>query len=124
MSLAWKRRRQKSTKRRSGRARSRKSPRAGASNTDAGLTTKSVKETQMATQIVPQVVSFPIPQAEPITQFELGMVLSLRNRARQLEAQIADAEKTIRTRLEAGISVEAGEHTANLKESFRRNVAW
>ena len=78
----------------------------------------------MATQIVPQVVSFPIPQAEPITQFELGMVLSLRNRARQLEAQIADAEKTIRTRLEAGISVEAGEHTANLKESFRRNVAW
>jgi len=78
----------------------------------------------MATQIVPQVVSFPAPQAAPITQFELAAVLSLRNRARQLEAQIGDAEKSVRTRLEAGVSVEVGEHTASLKESFRRNVGW
>lgn len=72
-----------------------------------------------------QVVSFPaLPAVEQITQLELAALLSLRNRARQLEAQIADAEKSVRDRLEAGGRVELGEHTATLKESFRRNVAW
>lgn len=79
----------------------------------------------MATQIIasPQVVLFPAVPAV-VTQSELQLLLSLRNRARQLEAQIADAEKSVRDRLESGGQVEAGEHTASLKESFRRNVAW
>jgi hypothetical protein len=64
-----------------------------------------------------------IPPQE-ITQFEMAALLSLRNRARQLEQQIATAERSIRARLESGATVEAGEHAAELKESFRRNVAW
>ncbi len=74
---------------------------------------------------LPQVVPFPVtPAIEPITQFELAALLSLRKRARQLAEQVEMAEKSVRTRLEVGVSVEAGEHTASLKESFRRNVAW
>lgn len=87
----------------------------------------------MATQSISQVVQHSaIPNVSPIairpvqqvTQLELAALLSLRNRARQLEAQIADAEKSVRDRLEAGGKVEAGEHVATLKESFRRNVSW
>lgn len=79
----------------------------------------------MATQSIalPQVVPFPAVPAT-ITQSEIALLLSLRNRARQLEAQITEAEKSVCERLEAGVSVESGEHTASLKESFRRNVAW
>jgi hypothetical protein len=70
------------------------------------------------------VLSFPVPAPEPVTQLELAALLSLRNRARQLEEQIEDAEASIQTRLEANATVETGEHTAELKESSRRSVAW
>ncbi|SRR6266478_6142283 len=71
------------------------------------------------------VVPFPaVPTVVEITQLELATLLSLRNRARQLEVQIEAAEKSIRTRLSEGVQVEAGDHTAELKESSRRNVAW
>jgi hypothetical protein len=74
---------------------------------------------------LPSVVPFPAaPAVEQITQLEIAALLSLRNRARQLEAQIADAEKSVSDKLTVGASVEAGEHTASLKESFRRNVGW
>jgi hypothetical protein len=42
----------------------------------------------------------------------------------QLEAQVEAAEQSIKARLEAKCSIEEGDHTAELKESFRRNVAW
>lgn len=80
-----------------------------------------------AIQTVPQhsaVVSFPQAAPEQVTQCEIAVLLSMRNRAWQLAEQIEAAEKSVRTRLESGASVEAGEHTASLKESFRRNVAW
>lgn len=75
---------------------------------------------------VPQhsLVSFPIPAVQIVSQLEIITLLSLKNRARQLEAQIVEAEESVRERLESGAPVEAGEHTASLKESFRRNVAW
>jgi len=78
----------------------------------------------MATQILAPVVPFPTSQAEQITQFELAALLSLRNRAQQLSEQIADAEASIQARLESDAAVEAGLHIAELKESFRRSVAW
>ena len=83
----------------------------------------------MATQSVIQsskspVVTFPGPPVELITQLELAAILSLRNRARQLEEQVADAEASIRVRLELHAAVEDGEHTVELKESSRRSVAW
>jgi predicted phage gp36 major capsid-like protein len=85
----------------------------------------------MATQTnVPQlnqqsklaIVPFPAPQA--ITQLELTALLSLRARFNQLEKQIETAESSIKTRLEAGCSIEEGDHHAELKENFRRNVSW
>jgi hypothetical protein len=65
-----------------------------------------------------------VPAGEPITQLELELLLSLRSRLAQLETQVATEEGTLRTRLEAGATVEAGAHRAELKESWRRNVSW
>jgi hypothetical protein len=61
---------------------------------------------------------------EPITQLELELLLSLRNRLAQLEAQIAAEEATFQARLEAGAPVEPGTHHVELKENWRRNVSW
>lgn len=84
----------------------------------------------MATRIVSSaveqhklaVVPFPAPQA--VTQLELAALLSLRARLHQLEEQVEAAEASIKNRLETGASLEPGDHTAELKESFRRNVSW
>lgn len=92
-----------------------------------------------ASQIVPHVIRFPqpsdtaydknpaplsIPTKEPITQLELELFLSLRKRLDELAEQVAVEETMLRTRLECGAVVELGLHTAELKESHRRNVAW
>lgn len=83
----------------------------------------------MATQTISvpsAVLQFPqsVPKNEPITQLEIELLLSLRNRLAQLEAQIAAEEATFRTRLESGATVEPGTHRVELQESFRRNVSW
>ena len=70
------------------------------------------------------VVPFTTLPPQEITQLELTTLLSLRNRAKQIEADIADAERSIKERLEAGGYVEPGEHTAALRENSRRSVAW
>ena len=68
------------------------------------------------------VVPFPAPQA--VTQFELAALLSLRGRLHQLQEQVESAEQSIKTRLEHGAEMEPGDHRAELKENFRRNVSW
>ena len=80
----------------------------------------------MATQqTVPHSLSVVLfPAVEPITQLELTMFLSLRSRLRQLEEQVKQAEQSIKTRLEHGAALEPGDHRAQLKENFRRNVSW
>ena len=80
----------------------------------------------MATQTLPHVVQFPqsVPAVEPITQLELELFLSLRNRLKQLESQVAAEEATLKARLELGATIDPGVHVAELKESFRRNVSW
>src|ERR1700693_1223224 len=60
----------------------------------------------------------------PITQFELAAILSLRNRAGQLVEQVEEAEASVRARLDIGATVEGGEHCAPPRESLRRNVSW
>jgi hypothetical protein len=79
-----------------------------------------------ATQIVPHVVPFPqsVPARTPITQLELEMFLSLRDRLEKLAEQVASAEASLQTRLETGSAVEPGAHTAELKSHSRRNVSW
>ena len=85
----------------------------------------------MATQTVPQlssVVPFQVPASavKPavITQLEIELFLSLRNRLNELSEQVAGDEAMLRSRLELGATVEPGIHTAELKENHRRNVAW
>jgi hypothetical protein len=78
-----------------------------------------------ATQIVSHVV--PFPQSVPpqqISQTELVLVLSLRGRLAQLQSEVEKAEQDIKSRLQAGASVESGDHFAELKTSSRRNVSW
>ena len=61
---------------------------------------------------------------ESISQIELQLLLSLRGRLKQLQEEIAAEEESLKTRLEAGAVIEPGDHTAELKQNFRRNVAW
>ena len=74
---------------------------------------------------VHSVISFPAIQIpEPVTQSELALLVSLSARAKQIEKQIEDAESSIMERLQAGASVEEGEHVAGIKETSRRSVSW
>jgi hypothetical protein len=68
------------------------------------------------------VVPFLAPKG--VAQLELAMLLSLRSRLHQLQEQVESAEKSIKTRLETGAMLEPGDHRAELKENFRRNVSW
>lgn len=77
---------------------------------------QSVEQSKLA------VVQFPASQA--ITQLELTVLLSLRGRLSQIETQVEEAEKSIQGRLEAGCSVEPGDHVAKLETNSRRNVSW
>lgn len=81
----------------------------------------------MATQIVSarSVISFPAVQIpQTVTQSELELLLSLRNRAARLEAEIDSAETSVLVRLRMGAGVEDGQHSASIKESSRRSVSW
>jgi hypothetical protein len=66
----------------------------------------------------------PFPASQAITQLELTVLLSLRGRLHQLQEQVETAEQSIKARLETGASLESGDHRAELKENFRRNVSW
>jgi hypothetical protein len=66
----------------------------------------------------------PFPASQTITQLEISVLLSLRGRLSQLEEQVETAEQSIKARLETGASLEPGDHRAELKENFRRNVSW
>jgi hypothetical protein len=79
----------------------------------------------MATQTLPHVVSFPqsVPAAE-LSQQELVDLIEARNTLDALTKHVESLESGLRARLEAGASVEQGVHIADLKEVFRRNVAW
>jgi hypothetical protein len=66
----------------------------------------------------------PFPALQAITQLELAALLSLRGRLSQIEEQVETAEQSIKARLETGASLEPGDHRAELKENFRRNVSW
>jgi hypothetical protein len=85
--------------------------------------------TQTVSHVVPQsksavVVPIPQPSPAPITQEELEEVILLRNALKQRQEQLAWIETQLKSRLEAGAAVEEGTHIADLKEAFRRNVAW
>jgi hypothetical protein len=65
-------------------------------------------------------VSFPAPQG--VSQLEIAALLSLSGRLHQLQEQVESAEQSIKSRLAAGAFLEPGDHRAELKGNFRRNV--
>jgi alkanesulfonate monooxygenase SsuD/methylene tetrahydromethanopterin reductase-like flavin-dependent oxidoreductase (luciferase family) len=71
-------------------------------------------------------VVFSIAEQSPqqITQTELVLFLSLRVRLQQLDEQVAAAQEDFKARFAAGALVQPGDHRAELKENFRRNVSW
>lgn len=80
----------------------------------------------MATQTLPQVISFPqsVPAVESISQGNLAQILELRHRVESLEAELKAAEDSVRTQLETGAVVEPGMLKAFLKTTERRSVSW
>ncbi len=74
---------------------------------------------------IPFVVPAQAPaRTEPITQLELAALLSLRGRLHQLQDQVEQAEQSVKTRLEAGVPVESGDHVAQLETHLRASIAW
>jgi hypothetical protein len=65
-----------------------------------------------------------VTATETITQQELALLISLRDRLHQLEVQVEEAENSVKARLVAGSEVEAGLLKAFLKTTERRSVAW
>ncbi len=80
--------------------------------------------TQSVIQSVPQQKSALQFPARPITQTELVLFLSLRDQLEQLQEQITVAQEKLKALLEAGATVQPGDHIARLGERSRRNVAW
>jgi hypothetical protein len=82
--------------------------------------------TQNLSEVVKQskLTVVPFPKPTQITQLELAAFLSLRGRLHQLQEQVEAAEESIKTRLGSGADLEPGDHRAELKENFRRNVSW
>jgi hypothetical protein len=77
---------------------------------------------QTVPQLSPTVVPFRAPVVE-IPQATLELILLLRNERERLKDQLEEAEAEVRAALEAHAPIEPGVHVAELKESFRRNVA-
>jgi hypothetical protein len=55
---------------------------------------------------------------------DLETAICLRNTLKRKQEELDSTEAELRARLEAGAIVEDGVHTCELKESFRRTVAW
>ena len=62
----------------------------------------------MATQTLPHVAQFPqsVPAVEPITQLELGLFVSLRDRAQEIQKQVDDEEVEVEETPEAPAEAE------------------
>lgn len=80
----------------------------------------------MATQTLPQVISFPqsVPAVQSVSQGNLAQILELRHRIESLEAELKAAESSVRAQIEAGAAVEPGLLNAFLKTTERRSVSW
>ena len=81
----------------------------------------------------PKITPFPSPKQVPetphkppqeITQGDLSYILATRMEVDRLKTNLAEAEESVKSRLEAGASVQYGAFRTWLKENLRRNVAW
>ena len=70
------------------------------------------------------VLQLPVSFLKPISQLDLETVILLRNTLKRKKEELESVEATLEARLEAGTTVEDGVHTAELRVSTRRTVAW
>jgi hypothetical protein len=70
------------------------------------------------------VLQLPASFLKPISQLDLETVILLRNTLRRKQQDLDSMEAALKARLEAGASVEEGVHTAEMRTSTRRTVAW
>ena len=67
----------------------------------------------------------PIPQTpQEVTQGDLSYILATRLEVERLKTTLAEAEASVKARLEAGAAVEHGVYHTWLKEHFRSSVSW
>jgi len=75
--------------------------------------------------LIPRTQAQPLPNPpQEVTQGDLSYILATRMEVDRLKANLAEAEESVKSRLEAGASVAYGAFRARLKEHFRRAVAW
>ncbi len=70
-----------------------------------------------------QVQPLPKPPQE-VTQGDLSYILATRMEVDRLKGLLAEAEQSVKSRLEAGAAIEHGVYRTWLKEHLRRAVAW
>lgn len=70
------------------------------------------------------VLQFPHVPADHISQTELAEFVGAQKTLEKLEAHVGQLEASLLARFRAGAAVEDGERTAEVKENFRRSVAW
>ena len=70
------------------------------------------------------VLQLPASFLKPISQLDLETVILLRNTLKRKQQELDSMEAALKARLEAGASVEEGVHTAEMRVSARRTVAW
>ncbi len=75
--------------------------------------------------LIPRTQAQPIHKPpQEITQGDLSYILATRLEIDRLKANLAEAEASVKARLEAGAAVEHGVYRTWLKENFRRAIAW
>ena len=66
----------------------------------------------------------PIPKPQEVTQGDLSYILGTCQELERLKPLLAEAEQTVRSRLESGAEVERGTHIASLTEHWRKSTGW
>jgi len=75
--------------------------------------------------LIPRTQAQPLPKPpQEITQGDLSYILATRLEVDRLKANLAEAEASVKSRLEAGAAIEHGVYRTWLKEHFRRGVGW
>ena len=75
--------------------------------------------------LIPRTQAQPLPKPpQEITQGDLSYILATRMEVDRLKANLAEAESSVKARLEAGAAIEQGVYRTWLKEHFRSSVSW
>jgi hypothetical protein len=83
-----------------------------------------VREMATATIAAPATLHFPQVPTDQISQEELSDFVAAQKTLEKLQAHVDGLRSSLLTRLRAGVTVEDGEHTAEVARSVRRSPSW